>query len=85
MFLRTQVGTKIQVVESDGWTHRIGIHNPSRGRLTEVSVRLVAVTPAPRFPVLPVTLRKKDDNIAPYTDRARSPSTQEQRRSLTWS
>jgi hypothetical protein len=63
MFVRIQIGTQVQVVQSDGWTHRIGVHNPSRVRLTGVSVRLVAVTPAPRAPVLPVTLRKKDDNI----------------------
>jgi hypothetical protein len=65
-----QVVTAIHRTEmpSDGWTHRIGVHNPSGVRLTGVTVRLTNVSPAPLFAVLPITLRKKDDNTFPYAE-----------------
>jgi TIR domain len=66
MVVEYRQGNHVETVPSHGWTHRIGVYNPSGVRLTGVNVRLTAVKPAPRFPVLPVMLRKKDDNTAPY-------------------
>jgi hypothetical protein len=68
MVVQVATATHRTEIPSDGWTHRIGVHNPSGVRLTGVSVRLRSVSPAPLFSVLPVTLRKKDDNIPPYAE-----------------
>lgn len=53
---------------TDGWTYRIGLHNPSKFPVRHVCVRLVAVDPDPSINVLPLTLRMKDNNSHPYTE-----------------
>jgi serine/threonine protein kinase len=52
----------------DGWTYRLGLHNPSRVPVQGACVRLVGVEPEPSLNVLPLTLRKKDDNTPPYVE-----------------
>jgi len=69
MFVNVMVGGRMAgQVRSDGWTHRIGLHNPSTVAVEGVRVRLVAVKPEPRAHVVPVTLRKMHDNQAPFLE-----------------
>ena len=52
----------------DGWTYRLGLHNPSKVPVQGACVRLLGVEPEPSVNVLPLTLRKKDDNTPPYVE-----------------
>jgi hypothetical protein len=52
---------------TNGATYRVGVHNRSSGTIDNVHVELTSVHPPPRFDILPLVLRCKDDNFAPYT------------------
>jgi serine/threonine protein kinase len=58
----------VGTVPVDGWTYRLGLHNPSNVPVQGACVRLLGVEPEPGLNVLPLTLRKKDDNTPPYVE-----------------
>ncbi len=53
-------------VSAEGVTYRVGVRNNSGVTLEAMKVQLVKSEPPPKPNVLPVVLRRKDDNIPPF-------------------